>query len=1693
MLRNGMTKRGAAPSADVPHHHAAIHSLLQKKKRGRGTSLPPLPRLLGRRRGNREEGERGDGRDGRGSLSPSRTHSSVAKGVPKSIDGSASHASHGSAHTHKTGSLALASMRSSGMTASTNLTASASVTGDSDLTSSLVPTASWASRPNDSPPHQSAGSGSGSGGPPSGGGYRRKGSGGSGESGRSSSTPPSSKLNVSDRTAATGVMSQSDRTGRMFSQEESDTDRHVEVTKLDLSGSNRSHGNGAALEVVLDDSDSTGEIDGSHRTGELDGSGSSNRTGERDGSHRSGSTDRAGNTHRTGLNDGGVSAPSRAEMIAAALSEDRNKRSLSRSLSRDRSRGGSVPRTVSSGPRDDGRRGQSHQPQSNRYDQDLSGYRIQSPSASAGPSSPARPQDLRTSMNQARENSAQMSLSSQSSDDSCDSQSLSDSDSASSGSSGSVEIDFVTKGCGSVEVDFVPRGSGGRPKTPEQARQQPPRGILTNKDEGSPESVVARQISEDTHPTVPSSRASMEASQASLLSHDASGSPERKRGKKKGKLWRSLSKASPWHKKKNGEGDGVDDGGELPPSVAKAPSTAPPAPQHHVPHTSDAPWDSALTDEHAFRDSHQTDDGIQEEEDVLPWEPTVSLLLQTGQLDAIESCSEEDDEEELEGSSHRQMEYDEGDHAEADVANPSNDDRSGLSSGDGFFDKVAQGYLHRSREVRPGDVREMHISGDAASVDESTLTDVPHTTSATRRVPARGDSPKKEKRSRSLGIRRIGERFARRGRSRSRRRTEATATARGLAAVPEDAPANQRSQSAVPASSPQRAAASTNERNDVDAVKAQREASRSRSRSRSLLRRGRQRVRFLLRRGSSKSKEKPQRQVHSPRGASVNRIYDQKGSAGQRNQRDAHSLPPLARRDSPDDYSGSLDYRSRESLGSADLSRSSGGQRRARRREKCIVCRARIPRGEGIQYNDFFFCCGDGGTCFQCGTCRKQLGAEPEGCDAQIISNARGSVVQCYRCADRPLRSASVPANLRSSATTSASGMDLTGMSESTGLRQSLNLFESDSDFFPAGPPSPVAGAPGETAAPNLLRAAKVLCDKARVRLRLAPEEGEDGEGEWLSTLHFTKSDDGAFPVDSAVRVGYELDSDAYGNPNYDGYACSMIDLEDGPPRTPSVALPKLDSDEIDGTITQRLQVDLRWVDDDDDDEDDDGESEASSLCPRRAGPAMLSIEPFRTATISKETVMKVLRQTWEYQEDGVLYRLAFVVPFKKLYISWEIDEGDELDLTQCQLMAAVRLAVPRVEPPFHTAGQGEAAAAGASAHVTDHSRSGSANEGAIPNAVYAKKVSVDSTLTHGKPPALLASRKGGALDPDRDENDAFSELLSVAGCVDSTVALPTTTYIKVQKKDFDCEVGLSLIEKNGATVVAEVSQSGLFANTGIKEGCEMLAINGQCVRGPRSVLRIMKDTVGKVFVMVTDSPSPPGCRFVVKAHQSTGFGNTGKGDIKLETINGLVRVKDVAEDGMFRGTRLSRGDICLSVDGVPAVSERTAVRALGRSQSIVTVLVFSLSDFWKSVVEFIIDEKYNRWWKTDSTCTLLWGSEDCTPITLNFDYASGRVAADGNEENEIDLRYLNIILDRVMKLLASSMEAYRAKPKERPRSSSRSLSVSPSGKMNNRSDVYRRALIKLDEMRESGALSAKDYEAGKLALAQVAIQTAPS
>jgi len=213
----------------------------------------------------------------------------------------------------------------------------------------------------------------------------------------------------------------------------------------------------------------------------------------------------------------------------------------------------------------------------------------------------------------------------------------------------------------------------------------------------------------------------------------------------------------------------------------------------------------------------------------------------------------------------------------------------------------------------------------------------------------------------------------------------------------------------------------------------------------------------------------------------------------------------------------------------------------------------------------------------------------------------------------------------------------------------------------------------------------------------------------------------------------------------------------------------------------------------------------------------------------------------------------------------------------------------------------------------------------------------------------------------------------------------------------------------------------------------------------------------------------------VVAERAVAGFGRGKKGraaeDLRFRTVRGLVRVAEVAADGIFALSGIKAGDICLSVDSVPAADADVAARALGRSLSIVALLVFSVRALWKRVVELVVGERYGRWWKSDSVCVLIPSSGEAGASVVLFfkndDHDDGAATtpchctAEGNEADEVDVARINMIINRVMDLLAKSVRAT----------------------MKNCSDVYRRALMKQAETRKNQTLSKSDDNSRQVAL----------
>ena len=528
---------------------------------------------------------------------------------------------------------------------------------------------------------------------------------------------------------------------------------------------------------------------------------------------------------------------------------------------------------------------------------------------------------------------------------------------------------------------------------------------------------------------------------------------------------------------------------------------------------------------------------------------------------------------------------------------------------------------------------------------------------------------------------------------------------------------------------------------------------------------------------------------------------------------------------------------------------------------------------------------------------------------------------------------------------------------------------------------------------------------------------------------------------------------------------------------------------------------------------------------PKPSGPALLSIEPFPR---EQDSAMKVLRASWSYECEGIQHEFRFIAPFNSPYgVAWEIFEGDELDFTSCKLECFI-----------DSADDDNVSEASCNASVTSCLRRQSSRDRSVSRSCSRPHKSlrtstsssnscdwedranelfdeVEGEKNSAKSPTeekkhhidtstkssisrtsteyseggsmLIVHRKSRHIDPDREENDHFSELLSVASSSDSySISLPTIMHIVVEKQHAHDEVGLSLIEKNGSTVVSEVSKSGLFRSK-LSEGCELLSINEHKITSPRSFIRMMKDITGQVAIMASSGPSPPGAKFVVVKKR---LGDDEEEDISFQKLDGILRVEAINDAGIFADTGISEGDLCLSINGVPAISENVAMRALSRTQGNAALLMFRMSNFWRSMVELTIDEKYDRWWKSSFECVLFLGNDNANPTNLLFDPDTALCTIQDSPDSDVEVNTMNTIIQRLMKLLKESIQSYITTPKKR-RDSSRSLSVSPSGKLHTPSDVYKRALVKLDEMRENGRLSEAEYASAKRALTENAINMA--
>jgi len=579
--------------------------------------------------------------------------------------------------------------------------------------------------------------------------------------------------------------------------------------------------------------------------------------------------------------------------------------------------------------------------------------------------------------------------------------------------------------------------------------------------------------------------------------------------------------------------------------------------------------------------------------------------------------------------------------------------------------------------------------------------------------------------------------------------------------------------------------------------------------------------------------------------------------------------------------------------------------------------------------------------------------------------------------------------------------------------------------------------------------------------------------------LQFLRNDDSV--VELGLQVVYDLDPDAFGNPNYEGFfSNSGLEGQNISCRKTSIMLPEKLEMSDEGIISRRLNVDLKLSNE---------RNTGYLLC---SDHVAISLEPFPT---NDDPVEKVLRAVWNLEEDGIMHEFTFSVPFINTTNRtpfWGVNEGEVLDLTQAQFDAYVdQIEVEEDEPKeeippslrqsisasLNSGGgdecdwelrAGELMGEMGMSDVFDASASWLQQEFDF----YSSDIAI-------APPTPKSEER--TTQDDKGNNNNNSTL--------SMVTLPSIIFVTVRKQEAGDDLGLTLIEKSNAIIVDAISSSGKFANTDLKVGCEILSINGHRIRNPQSFYRMTKDAVGKIVIKSSIGTSPPGTlyRVVKKKHmvvlgRKSDLSNTvNELGISFESTDGLIRVKEVSE---YFSESISKGDICLSIDGEVCHSLRKTVNSFSLANGAVALLIFPMLDMWKGMAELMVDKKYSREWN-GAECELLEEGGDSHAISLKVDEKTGLCSIEGDEMNNINISNMNSMIKQVLGVLKDAIQASR--PLSRGNSTKTSslspdstrYSASTAGKaIKNQSDVYKRAVAKLEKMREDGLLSSKDYDA---------------
>jgi hypothetical protein len=221
------------------------------------------------------------------------------------------------------------------------------------------------------------------------------------------------------------------------------------------------------------------------------------------------------------------------------------------------------------------------------------------------------------------------------------------------------------------------------------------------------------------------------------------------------------------------------------------------------------------------------------------------------------------------------------------------------------------------------------------------------------------------------------------------------------------------------------------------------------------------------------------------------------------------------------------------------------------------------------------------------------------------------------------------------------------------------------------------------------------------------------------------------------------------------------------------------------------------------------------------------------------------------------------------------------------------------------------------------------------------------------------------------------------------TLNIPTLITASVFKKDVDEKTGVYLrpvffterdlddVTSNDTenqlkgVCVSYLIDDSLFGHSKLMVGDHVVSINGfQCneLSSATEAANIIREAVGEIRITAVRGGWSPQV-VIASATKPIHHGLTG---ITLYPVcDGLVRIKKIQEDSLFGTSKLSKGDILVSANGVPITCHSQAGQLLRNCRECLTIIAISPSIHRKILVDNMFGSDLKITWKSPEECEL--------------------------------------------------------------------------------------------------------------------------